>query len=223
MIRLLKHQGKWHLTIWLAAMSVFCLLLWLVRFYLSGTPAFIFLNWNLFLAFLPWGLTTVMDCTPVARKSWMLAILLAAWLLVFPNAPYILTDLFHLQHRRNMPPWFDLVMVLCFAWTGLAFGFASLADLERMIKARAGAFTAYSMTVILLFLASFGIYLGRYERWNSWDLLTSPVSLISDIASRFADPGAYPRTWGMTVLLGILLNFMYGTIHLVRQQARQTG
>ncbi|MBN1310505.1 MAG: DUF1361 domain-containing protein [Anaerolineae bacterium] len=48
------------------------------------------------------------------------------WLLLFPNAPYLLTDLVHLQPQENMPFWFDLILIVAFAWAGFFLRLISL-------------------------------------------------------------------------------------------------
>jgi uncharacterized membrane protein len=72
--------------------------------------------------------------------------------------------------------------------------------------------------VILLFLGSFGVYLGRYLRWNSWDIITEPFRLFYDIADRIINPFEHPRTWGMTLFMGLFLTIIYWSFHLVRKR-----
>ena len=152
------------------------------------------------------------------RSKWMLALLLCVWLLFFPNAPYILTDLFHLRLNSSMPVWFDLVLILLYAWTGLLFGFLSLWDIESVLRKGVKPWAVSVISVVLLFAGSFGIYIGRYLRWNSWDILTSPFRLLYDIGDRFVNPFAHPRTWGMTLLMGVFLNILYFSFRLIRRR-----
>ena len=141
--------------------------------------------------------------------------LLATWLLFFPNAPYILTDLFHLQRNLDMPIWFDLILILSFAWTGLLFGFLSLWDLEKILSTRFKLVYVRSISILMLFAGSFGIYLGRYLRWNSWDILTEPLNIIYDISDRFINPWQHPRTWGMTIAMFFFLSMMYWSFRVI--------
>ena len=75
-----------------------------------------------------------------------------------------------------------------------------------------------AISVVLMFAGSFGIYIGRYLRWNSWDILTSPFQLLYDIGDRFVNPFAHPRTWGMTLLMGVFLNILYFSFRLIRRR-----
>jgi uncharacterized membrane protein len=133
-----------------------------------------------------------------------------AWLLFFPNAPYLLTDVLHWHPRREAPPWLDLMLLLHFALLGTALGFASLRVVRRVVAARCGPWVAHGFTVAALLAASFGIYLGRFQRWNSWSVLTAPGRLSADIFSRFFWPWEHPRTWGFTLAMtGVLLTLWW--------------
>lgn len=122
-ITTLKEHNRLYETFFMGLLSLFCFAISIFRFVYTDTKVFLFLNWNLFLAFVPWAVSSLMMLRPKLRQSkWMFALLLCMWLLFFPNAPYILTDLFHLHISSSMPVWFDLVLILSFAWTGLLFG-----------------------------------------------------------------------------------------------------
>ena len=217
LLKTLKDNNRLNETLFLGGLSLLCLAVSLFRFVYTDTKVFLFLNWNLFLAFVPWALSSVVMLRPRLRRSkWMLALLLCVWLLFFPNAPYILTDLFHLRLNSSMPVWFDLVLILLYAWTGLLFGFLSLWDIESVLRKGVKPWMVTAISVILLFAGSFGIYIGRYLRWNSWDILTSPFQLLYDIGDRFVNPFAHPHTWGMTLLMGVFLNRLYFSFRLIR-------
>ena len=217
MIRRLKYLNRLDITILLIVMSLFSFGLSVSRFIITDTKVFLFLNWNLFLAFIPWLISSWLVIKGTTTKV-SLVLLTVSWLLFFPNSPYILTDLFHLQMRASAPIWFDLVVIRSFAWTGLMFGFISLMDIETLLKKYAGEKITNLVSILFLFLASFGIYLGRYLRWNSWDTISNPFGLFNDIFDRIISPFDHPRTWGMTLLMGILLNMMYFSIKLLKDK-----
>lgn len=206
----LKQEGRLSSTLLLAVMSLYCLFLSLFRIYFTGSKMFFFLNWNLFLAFVPWMCSSVLVFFPrLQEKKISAAVLVIVWILFFPNAPYIFTDLLHLSRKTVMPKWFDLILILSFAWTGLVFGFISLFDIEKLLLRFLSETKVTLLSSVFLFTVGFGIYLGRYLRWNSWDVLREPYLLFYDISERITDPFSHPATWGMTVLMGILLNMMY--------------
>jgi uncharacterized membrane protein len=219
MLKALKETDRLRETLFLGGLSLFCFGFSLFRFVYSDTTVFLFLNWNLFLAFLPWAFTSIAELKPKLKQSKItLLFLLAVWLLFFPNAPYILTDLFHLRLQSSMPVWFDLVLILCFAWTGLLFGFLSLWDIEKILQLKIRKRYVTLISMILLFAGSFGIYLGRFLRWNSWEIITQPLNLMYDIGDRIINPLAHPRTWGVTILMGLFLIIVYWTFRLMRKR-----
>jgi uncharacterized membrane protein len=215
MLTQLKQSGRYNITLLLITMSIFSFGISIARIFLTDTKTYLFLNWNLFLAFIPWALSTYAVVYKTNNKLF-LAVLILSWLLFFPNSPYILTDLFHLRKINSAPIWFDLVVILSFAWTGLLYGFISLLDIEEILSYYFNKRYLSMMTISLLFLGAFGIYLGRYLRWNSWDIIQNPHGLYADISDRFINPINHLRTWGMTILMGILLNFMYFSIKFMK-------
>ena len=219
MLNQLKEHNRLYETAFMGALTVCCFSLSVFRVVYSDTKTFLFLNWNLFLAFVPWALSSLAIINPsVQKRKATILFLLGTWLLFFPNAPYIFTDLFHLKTHASMPIWFDLILILSFAWTGLLFGLLSLWDIERILSQSIRPWVVKCVSVILLFLASFGIYLGRYLRWNSWDIITEPFQLFYDIGDRIVNPFEHPRTWGVTLFMGLFLNVIYWSLRFVQNR-----
>lgn len=139
-----------------------------------------FLLWNLFLAAVP-----LMISNRIYRKhrNYGLGIflLLFLWLLFLPNAPYIITDLVHLYHRPPVPFWFDMCLVLLSAFNGLVLGFVSISQIEKIIRMYQLGRYINIMRILIFFAMSYGVYLGRYLRFNSWDAFTKPIQLIKGI------------------------------------------
>jgi uncharacterized membrane protein len=217
MLKLLEAENKRNETLFLGIISFLCFCLSIFRFVYTGSYLYLFLNWNLFLAFIPWILSSIIAIKPKLENNKIKVIsLLLIWLLFFPNAPYILTDLLHLQEYSSMPKWFDLLLILLFAWVGILFGFFSLWNIEKILKNKMGNNWTTLIATGLLFLGSFGVYLGRYLRWNSWDIVIQPFHLLSDIRDRLVNPLHHTETWGMTLLMGILLLIIYWSFRLIR-------
>ena len=218
MYKQLIKTNQFQISLFMGILSLFCFGLSLFRVEVSGTRHFLFLNWNLFLAFVPWLFTMILTLSPNLQRSRLVVFgLLGIWLLFFPNASYILTDLFHLSHHSSMPIWFDLVLILTFAWTGLLYGFLSLWNLEKLMEQFLSKKVIVILSVFLLFVSSFGIYIGRYLRWNSWDILHQPIRLMGDVGDRIINPLDHTRTWGVTIFMGLFLTMLYFTFLLLKR------
>ena len=185
------------------------------RVLMTGRLLFLFLVWNLFLALIPFAISTMLGIAKGPLRARLLVPVGAAWLLFFPNAPYILTDLFHLERRAGVPFWYDLALILSCAWNGLMLAYASLADMQRLVQRRLGTGAGWAFATVALLLSSFGIYLGRYLRFNSWDVLANPLTLFYDIVNRILHPFSFPGTWGVTLVFGVFLLIGYSTVRLL--------
>ncbi|MCC3152233.1 DUF1361 domain-containing protein [Hymenobacter sp. BT770] len=199
----------------LAASITLSLLLVVGRMAMTGRLQFLFLLWNLFLAVVPFALSTLLGIAQAPLRTRMLVPVSLAWILFFPNAPYLLTDLFHLNPRPGVPLWYDLALILSCAWNGLMLAYASLSDMQQLVQRRLGTWVGWAFATVALLLSSFGIYLGRYLRFNSWDVLTNPLTLFYDIVNRVLHPFSFPGTWGVTLVFGLFLLVGYGTVRLL--------
>lgn len=216
MVKILKESGRLNETLLLGLMSFMSFSFLLFRIFYSKSFIFVFLVWNLFLAFVPWALTSIAILKPRIKENKVIYFfIIGIWLLFFPNAPYILTDLLHLKIQLFMPEWYDMMMILVFSWTGLLFGFLSLWDIEQMLSRSLNKTWVTIVSCSLLFIGSFGVYLGRYMRWNSWDLFTEPFRLIFSVADIIINPPGYPAAWGITIFMGVFLNMVYWSFKLI--------
>jgi uncharacterized membrane protein len=196
----------------LTAAAAFPVLLVIARSAYVGQVTSTFLLWNLFLAWLP--LLFAALAVVIARRSLVVALLPGlAWLMFLPNAPYLVTDLMHLSYDGHVPVLFDTVLLFSFALCGLALGLVSLRWMQGLVAGRWGRLGGWAFAATALGAAGFGIYLGRYVRWNSWDLLTQPSPLLRDILSRLANPIDHWHTWAMSMLFASLLFFAYWLFH----------
>lgn len=178
------------------------------RMIYSGNTRFFFLLWNLFLAWMPFQISLYLAGNKASLK-WTTSFLLAAWLLFFPNALYIITDLIHLEAKTNVPIWYDAVLLFTSAGTGLSMAFASLYKVETFLLKQVSHSTTNKLVLLSLFMGSFGVYLGRFLRWNSWDIVTNPFALFKEIAVRFLFPIQYYQTWAITILFTSFFSLLY--------------
>ncbi len=185
---------------------------------IRGIPTFLFLVWNLFLAWIPyWVSLTLSNIKDGKLRRLKTGFILIVWLLFFPNAPYILTDLLHFRNFGDVPMWYDLMMLLSFGFTGLMLGWLSMMEVQDFLKARHSRGVARVLTFMALILCSYGIYLGRFQRWNTWDILTNPVALFQDMFSVLMQPSVHAGTLGIAVVLGGFLTIGYALLAALRQ------
>jgi uncharacterized membrane protein len=193
----------------LTLMAGFTILLLLFRVFYSGELMFIFFGWNLFLAAIPLAVNVLLSKAKNKKIQWLL---FALWLLFFPNSLYIITDLLHLKERYPVPLWFDIVLVFSAAFNGLIIAYTSLRHTELFLRSKFNRLKSNMIICVCLFVSSFGIYLGRYLRWNSWDILTDPFGLMLQVTDRIFNPFEHPRTWGMTIVFTIFFSIYYFTV-----------
>ncbi len=188
---------------WLFYCLLFIAAMILVRIKYSGSIRFIFLIWNLFLAYVPFLLSVFFQ--QVSKKAkWKQSLLFIAWLLFFPNALYIVTDIIHLEEMSGVPIWFDAVLLFTSSFAGLALAFASLMNVEFFLQKYFSTNSVTILVKLLLFAGAFGVYLGRFKRWNSWNVIIEPITLAADIAGRFINPFSHLRSWLIIFFLTIL-------------------
>jgi uncharacterized membrane protein len=172
----------------LLAASVLCIALLELRVRETGDGYYRFLIWNLFLAWVPLALAAVAYSRSRRGVDPLTAAVLVAWLLFFPNAPYLLTDFIHLA-QGPAPLWYDALMLSAFAWTGLLLGFASLYLVQLSLRRQFGAALSWLGVFGSLVLASVGVYIGRFVRLNSWDVLLHPRHVVEVVHARLvAEP-----------------------------------
>ena len=166
---------------------------------------FLFLVWNLFLAAIPYAMALWVESRRLRGR--VAGLLLCV--LFLPNAPYMITDLFHLRWHGAESIWFDTLLITSFAWNGLLLFFYTLRKLEHVFMQSWHALLRFGSVFILSALSSYGIYIGRYLRFNSWDVLTKPSLLIREIGGHILHPFDHPRTWSMTVAYALFLLIAY--------------
>lgn len=190
------------------------------RIFWTGRVAYSFLIWNLFLAWLPmvFALLACENYQKSSGRNWRFLSLAGAWLLFFPNAPYIFTDLIHLTKRFYPYFWVDLSLILLCALTGLVLGFVSLYLMQSVVERMLGRVASWLFVAAVAALTGFGIYLGRFLRFNSWDVVFKPRLLYHGIGNWVADPFAnstslaFPLLFGTFVFVTYLM--LYALTHL---------
>jgi uncharacterized membrane protein len=145
------------------------------------------------------------------------ALVLLAWLLLLPNAGYLITEL-NLNHRRpgeKVPEWYDILLVLSLAMSGvlnmlfnvflvqLAYVTVRFDDVAPLTGTEVRVVTA-----VVLLLTAFGIYLGRNLRLNSWDVLR-PWRIVAKLVAHLRQPGTALNALGFSVVTAVFFGLMY--------------
>lgn len=204
--------------------TALCVGLFATRAYLSRTWIFSFMLWNLFLAWVPYlcslGVAALHRRYP---RRWLLLVPIAAvGLAFFPNAGYIITDFLHLTERRPIPLWFDVGMLASFSWTGIVLAVYALRILQNVARVFVGSVLSWAFVLVTLGASGMGIYLGRFMRWNSWDLASQPRAILDDILAPLRSPLAHPRAVGVTLLFAALLLVCYLAVTAGPQKPEET-
>lgn len=165
---------------------------------------YLFLVWNLFLAVVPIAITTYLVSKPRLNK-FVLAFCFSVWLLFLPNAPYIITDLLHLKVNTTHLLWLDILVIMSFALNGLMLFYLSIIDMKAILKTFINEKKTNYIITITIFLCGFGVYLGRFLRYNSWEILSNPKYLFVDIINILVKPFTHQEAWLFTLLFGTFL------------------
>jgi len=191
--------------------SATCVALVAARMIWTGRLGYSFLVWNLFLAWLPlvFALLASEKYQRASGRDWRFLSLAGAWLLFFPNAPYIFTDLTHLTTRYYGHFWVDLMLILLCALTGLVLGFVSLYLMQSVVERMFGRPASWLFITAVAALSGFGIYLGRFMRFNSWDVVFRPRQVYHGIGNWVANPLANANSLAFPILFGAFLFVSY--------------
>ena len=181
-----------------------------VRVAYTDNNHYVSLLWNLFLAWIPFALALQVyeryRRGASALSLWAGGLL---WLVFFPNAPYIVTDFKYLGTWAGAPLWYDAVLLSAAAGGGLLLGFVSLYAMQAVVRRALGTLSAWLFVVGVLGLSSFGVYLGRIQRWNSWDVFTRPRVLATDLWAGLENPLEHPKVIAGTIVFTIFLGATY--------------
>ena len=208
----------------LNAACLICIMLVVARIAYSDTGRHTGLVWNLFLAWIPFMLAYFAHLVSWRRATLYLIIPLIAflWLIFFPNAPYMLTDLQDLSRRTfDAPLWYDVIIVVWCSWTGMMLGIISLYLMQDIIMRTFGRTAGWVFVFAISALSSFGIYIGRFVRLNSWDIIQNPGEAAQEILGIVIDPSM--RLAAFTILYTIFFLFvfllLYSFSHMLREQS----
>ncbi|HSD56103.1 MAG TPA: DUF1361 domain-containing protein [Candidatus Saccharimonadales bacterium] len=185
--------------------------------------AFSYLPWNLMLAWLALIVTLWLERTIHHNpwSSWYALAVTMLWLGLLPNTFYMISDFVHIQEISRVDLLYDVVMFTLFIFNGVFLGFLSLFIVHRELAKRITSRAANTCIGIIILLCSFAIYIGRELRWNTWDILTNPSSLLFDVSDRVLNPREHPQAFTTTLSFFVLLTTLYAVMWHMAKLGRQ--
>ena len=202
-----QYKGKEKLQ--LILFTAFCFAMLIVRMIYTNSFEYRFMGINLLLAWIPYLLVLRIIKLNTRGHKIQIGILLFLWLIFFPNAPYMITDIYHLEEFDSAPTWFDLIMLLSFAWTGMMLAFISFRKLHRRFLRMKKTWVHLVTVFSIFFSCGIGIYLGRYERWNSWEIITQPRVLTTEFLQLLNNQLAVAQMLSLSVVFGAFFTLIY--------------
>jgi len=194
----------------LNAACVVCIALVAARVAYSDNIRHTGLIWNLFLAWIPFMLAYFAHAVSW-RRIWLylvIPVIAFLWLIFYPNAPYMLTDLQDLARGSSGAPlWYDVIIVVWCSWTGMLLGVISLYLMQDIVFRTFGRVAGWMFVLVISGLSSFGIYIGRFVRLNSWDILQDPGETAMQILGLVIDPSR--RLAAFTLLYTFFFLFVF--------------
>jgi len=177
---------------------------------------FLYMLWNIFLAFIPFIISSFLSLR-ISKDNFFKPLFIVGfifWFIFLPNAPYVITDFIHLGRIHSVPVMYDSFLLFASAWVSLLAGLTSLVQMKKMLSLRFSQKITDIIILITILFTSFGVYLGRYLRFNSWDLFISHDSIITSIWKIFTQSNNYANVYGYTALFFIFIYTAYKSFDL---------
>lgn len=182
----------------------------LVRVYIAPDKLLLFLLWNLFLGLIPLFFSSLLlEMNKQSKPSWMCYVMGFVWLIFLPNGPYIFTDIVHLTYGRREYFMLDFITILYFAVLAFISSVISLTDVSVYLKTKMRPLAVNTFMAVICLLCSFGIYMGRDMRFNSWDVILKPDEIFRETLARISHPLSDAHTIMASFILGFILFVSY--------------
>ena len=183
----------------------------LLRVWLFHTYSLVYLLWNILLALIPFWISVYLNDH---RKTQSLSVARMAlggvlWILFIPNAPYLVTDLIHITRLHQIPTIFDTFLLFTSAWIGIVLYCKSVYQIEQILRMKYSSKVTSCIIAIISIIISFGVYLGRFLRFNSWDVLANPLSLYSGVRDTLSYQSGANSTAAFIILSAVFLFAAY--------------
>lgn len=183
----------------------------ILRMFLFNSYSLKYIFWNIFLAFIPFVISYILLFLLKQNRLNKIIFILGFvfWILFIPNAPYIVTDLIHIGEIRAVPVLYDVILLFCSALIGMLLGVHSIFHVEQILKIKFSQKIASIVIFTTIFFISFGIYIGRFLRFNSWDVFENPISFIKGIGEVFMNKTFMIESFFYTILFFFFISIFY--------------
>lgn len=192
-------------------LAILAIVLNILRIVIWGKVSFVYILWNIFLAFIPFVISFMLLYFLKEKKLNKMIFIVGfiLWIIFIPNAPYIITDFIHLGEIRSVPVLFDIFLIFSSASVGLILGFHSFFHIEQIIKTKYSSNMTSLLMGVIIIIVGFGVYLGRFLRFNSWDIFINHISLIKNVWKIFSQSTAHIEVYLYTILFSFFLYLFY--------------
>ncbi|QAA35093.1 hypothetical protein C1I91_27545 [Clostridium manihotivorum] len=188
-----------------------------------------FMVWNLFLAWIPLEIIDLIiriNNSFKAKNVFVINyILWILWILFYPNSPYMVTDFIHIIGNKyvlsrpihpnyaitnrimfndNFKIWLDFVNIAIGVWLGYIVGFIALNKAHKTFFRKLGFAKSWLIVFLINIISGYAIYLGRFIRWNSWDIITKPKNIFIILLNNINRKSFY-----FTILFGGFMFILY--------------
>ncbi|MDV6377886.1 DUF1361 domain-containing protein [Sporosarcina sp. GW1-11] len=173
-----------------------------IMFYKDPNFLYIMLSWNILLAVLPLYFIGKAEVTMNQRKMGSSIFWLGLWLFFFPNSVYLVTDFIHISNDKflwlveveryssdsgvvyshEIIVWAKLLVIGFGFFFALVVGLESFYIFEKVIRKNYSKSICYVGMLVVTLLTGIGVYIGRFLRFNSWDILFNPLQLLKQVA-----------------------------------------
>ncbi|WP_308722933.1 DUF1361 domain-containing protein [Paenibacillus polysaccharolyticus] len=196
----------------------------------SGSNMYAFLDWDMFLAWVPFLISTMIALIfrrKAVRPGWMgmtlTGLLGMIWLFFLPNAAYLFTEMLHAFRYFTAQPesafwfemdfWYSLTLTFGVAILGLMLSTCSIRQIEHVLQLFVHRFVCWIIVGFILLLSCLGVYIGRFNRWNSWDIVSRPGQVVIDLMNDFSSESGLPVAF--VTLMFVIQAFAYVIISLI--------
>ncbi|MGX8850977.1 DUF1361 domain-containing protein [Amedibacillus sp. YH-ame10] len=177
--------------------------------------------WNIMLATLPLFFSSLFLSMAKQKKTVPMIVCFICWLLLFPNVAYLITDFIHITpltfyefssqgsfYVRDIWVWIELLHIGCGVLIGFFAGYRSLYHIQLYVKDKYNSWISWGMVAVVSLLSGFGVFLGRFLRLNSWDVL-KPMSLINEVYENIELSFSIPFSFIMAIFIVITYTLFY--------------